>query len=94
MHRTYPSTVNARMENTIRPFTQKSMEVNLTLIDVLNDKLGLPQGELVKRHINQAVKGGESRCTKSPKHQVISEESAVLGAHTDFGSLVSAPVPY
>ena len=34
VHREYPSTVNARMENTIKPFVQKSVDINTTLIEI------------------------------------------------------------
>ncbi|THH06636.1 hypothetical protein EW146_g9549 [Bondarzewia mesenterica] len=49
-HRMYPSTVNTRMESTIIPFVYKSTEVNKTLMDVLNDQLGLLKGALVQKH--------------------------------------------
>lgn len=76
------------MESTIRPFVRKSVEVNLTLMEALNGKLGLPEGELAKRHTLEAPSGSESRCIKSPKNQEMSAEKAAIGAHTDFGSLV------
>ena len=44
-HRTYPSTVNA-----IKPFVEKSFATNNFLIDVFNDKLGLPKGTLGSFH--------------------------------------------
>lgn len=77
------------MESTIQPFVRKSVEVNLTLIETLNDKLGLPKGELAKRHRLEDPSGSESRCIKSPKNQEMSAEKAAIGAHTDFGSMVS-----
>lgn len=43
-HRTYPSTVNARMDSTIKPFVRKSIEINNTLLGVLNDRLGVQRG--------------------------------------------------
>lgn len=87
-HRTYPFTVNARMESTITPFVKKSIEVNLTLIRVLNDRLGLPKGTLEEKHRLEEHSGSEARCIKNPKNQEMSAEKAALGAHTDFGSLV------
>ncbi|KZV62550.1 Clavaminate synthase-like protein [Peniophora sp. CONT] len=86
-HRTYPSTVNSRMLSTIRPFIKKSTAVNDTIIDVLNDRLGLPKGELAKRHDVREKSGSESRVIKNPANQTFSQDKAVLGAHTDFGSL-------
>ncbi|KAI0036433.1 Clavaminate synthase-like protein [Vararia minispora EC-137] len=87
VHRTYPETVVARMENTIIPFVRQSMEVNGTLIDVLNDKLGLPEGTLAGKHAPDMHSGSEARTIKSPKNQNVSDSKVLLGAHTDFGSL-------
>ncbi|ETW77509.1 hypothetical protein HETIRDRAFT_436331 [Heterobasidion irregulare TC 32-1] len=86
-HRTYPSTVNARMPSTIIPFVRKSLEVTNTILDVLNDRLGLPKGAIAKRHSLMEHSGGEARCIKSPKNLEMSADKATLGAHTDFGSL-------
>ncbi|KAH9928938.1 Clavaminate synthase-like protein [Fomitopsis serialis] len=80
VHRTYPPTVDARMENTIRPFIQKSLEVNSTLLDIFNDRLGLPKGTLAKKHLLG------SPVENPPKHDA-NEPKAAIGAHTDFGSL-------
>lgn len=89
VHREYPSTVNARMESTIRPFVDKSLAVNKTILDVLNDRLGLPQGTLADQHRMEEQSCSEARCIKNPpRPNGISEEKAALGAHTDFGSLV------
>ncbi|OBZ65458.1 1-aminocyclopropane-1-carboxylate oxidase, partial [Grifola frondosa] len=88
VHRTYPSTVNARMESTIKPFVQKSLAINYTLLNVLNAKLGLPDGALANRHKLEEPSGSEARCIKNPpKPGGMSEEQAAIGAHTDFGSL-------
>jgi len=88
VHRTYPSTVNVRMESTIVPFVRKSAEVNRTIMEILNDKLGLPAGTLPRRHLLEEHSGTEARCIKTPpRPEGMSEEKAALGAHTDFGSL-------
>ena len=87
-HRTYPSTVNARMKSTIIPFVRKSLDVTNTLLDVLNDRLGLPKGAIAKRHSLMEYSGCEARCIKSPKTMDIPSDSALLGAHADYGSLV------
>ncbi|KAI0751908.1 Clavaminate synthase-like protein [Daedaleopsis nitida] len=88
VHREYPPTVNARMESTIKPFVQKSLAVNYTLLEVLNDRLGLPKGALARCHPLEEPSGSESRCIKKPpKPEGISEAQAAIGAHTDFGSL-------
>jgi isopenicillin N synthase-like dioxygenase len=86
--REYPQTVNARMESTIAPFVRKSLGVNETLLNVFNDKLGLPKGALSQRHLLGEHSGSEARCIKNPpKPGGISEVQAAIGAHTDFGSL-------
>ncbi|KAI1781594.1 Clavaminate synthase-like protein [Ganoderma leucocontextum] len=88
VHRDYPSTVNARMESTIKPFVEKSLAVNNTLLAILNDRLRLPEGALARRHPREEPSGSESRCIKNPpRPNGMSEDQAALGAHTDFGSL-------
>ena len=90
VHRTYPSTVNARMDATIVPFVQKSLEVNANLIDIFNNKLGLPEGTLAKFHTAEIPSGSEARCIKNPPkpEQPAQDPKVAIGAHTDFGSLV------
>ena len=88
VHRTYPSTVNARMESTIKPFIEKSVEVNMTLMAVFNGKLGLPEGTLAGLHKMYDLSCSESRCIKNPPARDVSPERMAIGAHTDFGSLV------
>ncbi|OSD01897.1 Clavaminate synthase-like protein [Trametes coccinea BRFM310] len=88
VHRDYPPTVNARMDSTIKPFVQKSLAVNYTLLEVLGERLGLPKGLLEKQHPMDEPSGSEARCIKNPPRPGgISEEKAAIGAHTDFGSL-------
>ncbi|KAH9928942.1 Clavaminate synthase-like protein [Fomitopsis serialis] len=88
VHRSYPSTVNARMERTIQPFVQHSAEVNLTLMEILAKKLGFEEGLLSGKHRLDESSGSETRCIKNPPRPGgISEEKAALGAHTDFGSM-------
>jgi isopenicillin N synthase-like dioxygenase len=87
--RTYPQPIAARMESTIAPFVRKSLAVNATLLEVFNDRLGLPEGELAKRHAMEEFSGSEARCIRNPpRPQGMSEEQRAIGAHTDFGSLV------
>ncbi|EGN93565.1 hypothetical protein SERLA73DRAFT_189266 [Serpula lacrymans var. lacrymans S7.3] len=86
--RTYPQTVNARMESTITPFVQKSLDVNYTILKIFNDKLGLPEGTLSRLHDINEFSGSEARCIKTPPMPGKSlADKAALGAHTDFGSL-------
>ncbi|KAF7313008.1 Clavaminate synthase-like protein [Mycena kentingensis (nom. inval.)] len=82
--RAYPSTVNARMESTIKPFVEKALEVNLALIAVFNEKLWLPEGTLAGKHPKDEYSGSETRVTHSPPGPA---DQQALGAHTDFGSL-------
>ena len=89
VHRAYPPTVNARMASTIKPFVEKSLEVNDALLAVLNGKLGLPEGTLAAKHALEEQSGSEARCIKSPPMPAGSApDKAALGSHTDFGSLV------
>src|SRR6266702_1409729 len=89
VHRRYPPTVEECMDSAVRPFVLKSMEVNQTLIDVLNDRLGLPPGCLAKLHTPGEHSGSEARCIKkTPASIPEPPDRAAIGAHTDFGSLV------
>ena len=88
VHCTYPRTVNARMESTIKPFVQKSLAINQSLIDVLNDKLGLPKGTLAAFHKVGEHSGCTARVIRAAP-QVNFDDKVFLTAHTDFGSLVS-----
>lgn len=89
IHRTYPRLVTARMESSIRPFVDKSLEVNGTLISVLNAKLGLLEGTLAQLHNPAERSGCVARVIRTPpKDGPADEDKAMLSAHTDFGSLV------
>jgi len=83
-HRSYPSTVNQRMESTIIPFVRKSLEINQTILDVFNDKLGLPDGRLRNLHIQEEFSGDEVRVTRASPSK---GPKPTLTGHTDFGSL-------
>ncbi|RDB30721.1 hypothetical protein Hypma_005943 [Hypsizygus marmoreus] len=83
--RAYPSTVNARMESTITPFIKKSLDINNTLLEVFNDKLGLPAGKLLEKHSMEEYSGSEARVIKTIPTPT--EKGQLLGSHTDFGSL-------
>ena len=85
--REYPKNVNDRMEPTIAPFIRKSLKVNNTILDVFNGRLGLPPGELLKRHTLEESSGSEARVIKNPANQDVNR--AAIGSHTDFGTLVS-----
>ncbi|KAJ6466028.1 hypothetical protein C8R47DRAFT_42715 [Mycena vitilis] len=84
--RAYPPTVNARMADAITPFVKTSMEVNDTLLQIFNDRLGLPPDALKKRHTVAEYSGSETRVIKSlPSPN--SPMKVAIGGHTDFGSL-------
>ena len=90
VHRTYPSTVSSRMDAVVRPFIGKALEINHLLIDVLNDRLGLPTGTLAAFHKAEEHSGCISRIIRAPPRSYAgnSEEKPFLTAHTDYGSLV------
>lgn len=83
-HRTYPATANARMQDTLIPFTQKSMAVNNTFLTIFERRLGLPEGTFAALHLTSVPSGSEARCIRTPPNQ----DKAGIGAHTDFGTLV------
>ena len=85
-HRTYPATVDDRMTDVITPFVRKSMAVNNTMLDIFERLLGLPKGAIAALHRTDEASGSEARVVKTPPNQ----SSAGIGAHTDFGTLVSA----
>ena len=84
-HRTYPEPVHRYMSSVIVPYVKKSMAVNMTFLAFFERRLGLPSGALLGRHRPNEQNGGEARCIRTPPYQT----TAGIGAHTDFGSLVS-----
>lgn len=81
--RSYPSATEARMASTIVPFIKKSLAVNNTLMEVFNEKLGLPEGTLAERHDLKEFSGSEARCIRSPpKPDGVTQDRATIGAHT------------
>lgn len=87
-HCTYPATVNARMNDAVIPFIRKSMAVNNTVLDIFERLLGLPRGSLAQLHAMDEACGSEARIVKTPPNQ----NSAGIGAHTDFGTLVRSSI--
>lgn len=85
--RSYPSTANARMESTIRPFVRKSLEINDLFLAIFNDKLGLPTGTLLEKHKTEEFSGSEARIIRNKPTSSTTKQA--IGSHTDFGSLVS-----
>lgn len=73
------------MASIIVPFVRKSLEVNNTILEVFNDKLGLPVDSLLGRHLMEEFSGSETRISKSGP--TTSTTKIAVGSHTDFGSL-------
>lgn len=86
--RSYPSTANARMESTLGPFVRKSLEINNLLLEIFNDKLGLPTGSLLEKHKTEEFSGSEARIIRNKPTSSTTKQA--IGSHTDFGSLVSS----
>ncbi|KXN87808.1 Leucoanthocyanidin dioxygenase, partial [Leucoagaricus sp. SymC.cos] len=86
VHRKYPEPAEKAMPDVIRPFVEKSLEVNHTILNIFNQKLGLPEGTLSKLHPPDEYSGCEARIIKNPPmpHNI---QKRAIGAHTDFGSL-------
>lgn len=74
------------MASTIVPFVRQSLEVNNTILEIFNDKLGLPAGSLLERHLMEEFSGSEARITKNGP--TTNTTKVAIGSHTDFGSLV------
>jgi hypothetical protein len=74
------------MSSTISPFVQKSQEINNAILDVFNDKLGLPAGTLLNFHRMEEFSGSEARITHSGP--TLDTTKQAIGGHTDFGTLV------
>lgn len=84
----YPEPVEHGMPNVVKPFVRKSLEVNQTILNIFNDRLGLPEGQLAQLHPLDERSGSEARILRNPPmpHNVTKR---AIGAHTDFGTLVS-----
>ncbi|KAF8882734.1 Clavaminate synthase-like protein [Gymnopilus junonius] len=81
----YPEPALERMESTIQPFVRKSLAVNNTIMDILNDKLGLKKGRLLEFHTDEEFSASEARIIRNPP--MSNTQKIAIGSHTDFGSL-------
>lgn len=72
----------------VRTFIEASDNVNRTLLDLMSDRLELPRDVLRSKHTLTQPSPSESRLIRNPPKKMTSEQVAI-GAHTDFGSLVS-----
>lgn len=84
----YPGPVERGIPTVVRPFVEKSVEVNKTILDIFNNQLSLPEGYMSRLHAPDEQSGCEARLLKNPPMPHNTQKRA-LGAHTDFGSLVS-----
>lgn len=87
IHRDYPATVYAHMEDAVKPFVRKTVGICGTLMAALNDKLGLPRGRLNELHRLEKESYCQTRCIKNPPAKGSPADKQALGAHTDYGSL-------
>ena len=72
----------------IRTFIEASDNVNRALLDLMSDRLALPREVLRSKHTLTEPSPSESRIIRNPPRKMTDEEVAI-GAHTDFGTLVS-----
>ncbi|CAA7262121.1 unnamed protein product [Cyclocybe aegerita] len=84
-HRSYPDSVNSRMDSAVSPFVQTCSDMSGIMLDVFNDKLGLPKNTLSELHRADKACTSEARCIKVPPAP--KETKVALGRHTDFGSV-------
>ncbi|KAJ3742334.1 hypothetical protein DFH05DRAFT_1536286 [Lentinula detonsa] len=83
--REYPTVINDLMGPVITPFVEKGVDVSNTLIEIFNDKLGLPEGTLAKFHRRNDFSASETRTIKAPAN--LTPGKLAIGGHTDFGTL-------
>ncbi|KAH9912919.1 uncharacterized protein BXZ73DRAFT_82094 [Epithele typhae] len=84
----YPAPVNVRMGDAVGPFVRRAIEVNGTMLAILNEKLRLPRTAWM--HRKEEWSGSEVRVTRSRPRgpsEGTDEAKATLIAHTYFGNL-------
>ena len=90
IHRDYPPTVIAAMTSVVKPFVCESLEINNTFLRVFSHRLGLPEGSLEALHTRDQQSGSEARLIRVPPMPGRAlADRPTIGAHSDFGSLVS-----
>ena len=87
IHQAYPATVGAAMDSTVRPFVRKSMDVSFHILDVMDEKLGLPRGTLAGLSRPEERSGSTLRLIRAPP-AISPSGQTFVSPHTDFGSLV------
>lgn len=80
------------MTSIVRPFIEKSRAINMTLLEVLSSKLGLPPGTLASFHKSEDPSSSLARCIRAPP--CAPHETLFIPAHTDYGSLVLCPTVF
>lgn len=83
--REYPDTINQLMQPIITPFVQKCVHISDIMIEIFNDKLGLPEGTLAKLHSPDKLSASEARTIRAPAN--LTPDKLAVGGHTDFGTL-------
>ncbi|EPS32615.1 hypothetical protein PDE_07575 [Penicillium oxalicum 114-2] len=71
---------------TARSFIENSHAMVRLVLQVLNHKLGLPEGTLSSLHRLQSKSADQMRFIKAPP-QPVNDRRVALGEHTDFGSV-------
>lgn len=90
VHRTYPAPTTTAFPTAVTPFVRKSLEINNTILYIFNDRLGLPEGTLAQLHTLEEHSASEARVIRAPPMSGKGlADTAMIGAHTDFGSLVN-----
>lgn len=72
--------------NLLGSFMRGSHDIVTLILNILNDKLALPDGTLANLHRYQAISGDQVRFVKAPP-QPVDDRRTALGQHTDFGSV-------
>ncbi|RPD55163.1 Clavaminate synthase-like protein [Lentinus tigrinus ALCF2SS1-7] len=86
VHHTYPVTVRENMNSVLRPFVEKSMEINMYFLSIMDDRLGLPQGTLAGLNKPEEPNGGTVRLIRAAP-AITPNAQTFVTAHTDFGAL-------
>lgn len=73
------------MHPVITPFVKKCVHISDTMLEIFNDKLGLPKGALAKLHSPDEFSESEARTLKAPAN--LAPGQLAVGGHTDFGTL-------
>ena len=87
VHHIYPVTVQEKMKSILRPFVEKSMDINMFFLSIMDDRLGLTQGTLASFNRPEDPNGGTVRLIRAAP-AIRPDAQTFVTAHTDFGALV------